>query len=142
MTRGSIYCEQAYAQGKMLDNSKWKLPRNITPSDIDIVFDDTQHGRVLFVELTSSHTTWNTVSTGQRLLYSGLVIRGCNRVFASLAKHTVPINLQIDTRNDITHFQVMYYASLLGWATSQVYTGDLWPEFVDAFYEGKAFTFP
>jgi len=37
--RGEIIAEQAYAQGKMLDHSGWTgfLPRNITPSDIDMV---------------------------------------------------------------------------------------------------------
>lgn len=140
--RGDIYCEQAYAQGKMLDNSSWDLPRHITPSDIDMVFDDARLGRLLFVELSSCCITWDTVSIGQRKLYSQLVANGCNKVFAVLAKHDVPTTSRINTRNDITHFQVMYFAALFGHATSQVYPGGIWPRFVDEFYAGKRFTFP
>ena len=141
MTTGAIICEQAYAQGKMLDNSKWQLPRGITPSDIDMVFDDRRYGRILFVELSRLHLTWNTVPVGQRKLHAGLVSAGYNKVFSCLAKHNVPPQLQIDTRNHIEHFQIMYFAALLGFATSKVFTGDLWPLFVDEFYAGKRFGF-
>ena len=142
MTRGKIYCEQAYAQGKMLDNSSWELPRMITPSDIDLVFDDGQMGRIIFVELSSSETHWNLLSVGQRRLYSRLVAKGHGKVFAALCKHSVPQDQQINTRNDIDTFQVMYFGSLLGYATSPLYQGTLWANFVTKFYEGVIFTFP
>ena len=142
MGAGKIVCEEAYAQGKMLNHESWLLPRGITPSDIDAVFDDGLHGRTLFVELTKSTSTWSAVSAGQRRLYWAIVARGHGNAIASLCLHAVPSHLEIDTRNDIVKFQVMYFASLFGCATSPVYEGKLWPRFVDDFYNGKQFSFP
>lgn len=142
MTPGKIACELAYAQGKMLDHSQWNLPRGITPSDIDVVFEDALHGRVLLVELSRNFAHWTSLSKGQQLLYSRLVCLGTGRIFAALCQHGVPMEEQIDTRNAITRFQVMYFGALLGWATSPVYEGELWPRFVDEFFRGQHFTFP
>lgn len=106
--RGAIYCEEAYAQGKMLDNSEWRniLPRNITPSDIDIVFDNA--GSFIYGELSSQSRHWNEIATGQRLMYWN-AIRGTQHL-AILCKHSVPRMRQIDTVRDIEDCCVMYDA--------------------------------
>lgn len=138
--RGSIRTHAAYAQGKMLDHSRWSgvLPRLITPSDIDIVFDDARNCRVCFCELSRSSSTWIGISTGQRRLYSRLVASGHGKVFAVLLKHCTPVSNDIDTYSGVESFQVMRFAALLGTATSDVLPGSEWPTWVSKFYDGQS----
>ena len=102
---GAIHSLEAYAQGKMLDHSGWYgiLPRGITPSDIDAVFDN--GGDILFCELSSQHATWGDLSRGQLLTYFN-TIGPVSRHFAVLLKHSVS-GRQIDTLNDIDSFHIM-----------------------------------
>lgn len=129
MTRGAIYAEQAYAQGKMLNNSAWNgmLPRNITPSDIDLVFDN--NGWQLLCELSSQTSNWAELKRGQRLLYQGLTIK--HRTIGVLLKHSVPKDRQIDTLKDIDSFQVM----ISGGRITEIFGGERWQRFVEQFYE-------
>lgn len=110
--RGSILQSEAYALGKMLDHSswgrgEWVLPRGITPSDIDAVFDN--NGSILFVELSSEATDWSALSKGQRMAYES-AIRGTSHC-AVLCKHgmTVHHEVPIDTRYAISGFQPMVH---------------------------------
>lgn len=142
-TRGEIRNEEAYSQGKMLHHS-WqhgidKLPRNITPMDIDVVFDDKAFGRSLLCELKRGDSPlWRDIETGPRLTYAGLVSRGGGRIFAAILGHNVPLNRKIDSRLDIISVQLMWFTPLLGWATGRVYDGDEWRKIVHAFYAGSA----
>ena len=106
--RGSIISQEAYARGKMLDHSAWRntLPRNITPSDIDMVIDN--NGIILMIELSSKTDRWHLLSRGQRLLYENIVWAGQGNIKAALALiHPEPPDKQIDTVNDIISFSVM-----------------------------------
>jgi hypothetical protein len=129
-TPGVIYCEPAYAQGKMLDHSGWsgKLPRGVTPSDIDAVWDN--NGDFIFAELSSSKTTWNDLSRGQVLAYSNLIHSTID--VAVLFKHSVPTDKQIDTYKDCDSFQVMWDDS--GICLSKVFEGERWPRFVKSWF--------
>lgn len=133
---GDIFCEEAYALGKMLDHSSWAigekvLPRGITPSDFDLVFDN--NGCVLFCELSSGASEWGEVSTGQCLTYKAAIRKGVH--CAVLCTHDVKVEYgrKIDTREDIISFQVMTF----GWGSfwvSRVVEGSAWPNFVFAWY--------
>lgn len=128
---GAIYCEEAYAQGKMLDHSEWqgKLPRSITPSDIDQIFDN--DGKLLACEWSRSNLRWNELTRGQRDTYMAVVKSGH---MAALLKHSVPRSRKIKTRTDVESFQVIYLAANGKPAITDVIDGYLWPIFVDEWY--------
>ena len=104
--KGAIYCEQAYAQGKMLDHSSWvgRLPRGCRPSDFDMVLDNA--GLVIFGELSSQTDDWCAIKPAQRMLYWN-AIKGSRHV-AVLCRHQVPATQQIDTCEDVQSFTLMY----------------------------------
>ncbi len=106
---GQIIIEEAYAQGKMLDHSGWygQLPRGITPSDIDMIFDF--DGLTVLVELKSRSADWGKVDVGQRRAYENLVRKGRGETLAICAKHVTEPGKQIDTFNDVTEYQVMVW---------------------------------
>lgn len=127
MSRGSIFVEDAYAQGKMLDHSGWDgaLTRAITPSDIDMAFDAS--GKIIFVELSSSCVEWRQIDTGQRLLYERAITGTLH--CACLCKHAVPISQQINSRNDVMSFQIMIWNQ--GPIYSPIVSGNKWAGFVE-----------
>lgn len=124
--RGWIFAEDAYAQGKMLNHGGWNgvLPRLITPSDVDMVFDN--NGKIIFIELSRVRSSWQEVTKGQRLLYENLIRGGAH--CACLCKHNVPAAIQIDTRYDVDSFQIMVWD--YGLVYSKTYSGTLWEKFV------------
>lgn len=126
---GKILYEEAYAQGKMLDHSSWKLPRGCTPSDVDMYFDN--DGRLILAELSSKYTRWTDLDVGQWRGYRAL-IHSTEHV-AILLKHAVPKSRKINTRNDIQHYQLMMWRD--GFYTSNVYSGSSWPQFVELWFE-------
>lgn len=95
---GAIICREAYAQGKMLDHSCWHLARGVTPSDIDMVVES--YGCFLFAELTKGGCDWNSLKTGQRILYDSLAKIPGNHVVC-LARHSVPSGEHVNTYQDI-----------------------------------------
>ena len=135
MSDGSVRVEMAYAQGKMLDHSAWNgiLPRGITPSDIDSVFDN--NGWLLFCEIKFGEVdaSWDGVSTGQRRLAESLVLNS-QRQAAVLCFHHVDTARLIDTVKDVHSFSPM-------WApggkveTYGPFHGNRWERFVLSFYE-------
>jgi len=142
VTPGSIFSQEAYALGKMLDHSSWwrdppKLPRGITPSDTDyppipLCFDN--NGWVLWCELSSSFSAWHQVQTGQKWLYESILRN--SQHFGVLCQHNVRPEMQrpINTRYDIQSFQVMLWD--FGYVRSNVITGNgMWQKFVLSFYQ-------
>ena len=133
---GRIYCEQAYAQGKMLDSSGWDgfLPRGITPSDIDHVFDN--NGQMIFMEVTSRFATWEELESenlGQWLLYRNLILSCRRPSVAVLWLHDTPHNLQIDTLRGCVSFSVLSLCRGDLHRTTPL-SGDRWPDFVWAWF--------
>lgn len=153
LIRGAIYAEQAYAQGKMLDNSCWYhgvqacwdkkariLPRKITPSDLDNAFlplfgiisipwTIDNRGRIIFAEFSSRTHNWSSLSLGQHLLYQGLLDGVRGNSCAVLCQHNAPSDKQICTRHDVVGFHVMV------WDNGPVYLasidiGTMWERFV------------
>jgi len=137
--RGEIHSQEAYALGKMVDSSSWSLPRGITPSDIDLVFDNA--GDMLACELSRKTFLWSELPVGQRLVYERFVLNGCARHIAAVCKHNVApeFGRKIDSRNDVVQFQLMVYMEG-NLVMSNV--RDDWPEFVEKEFYGtrKAFS--
>jgi hypothetical protein len=137
MARGSILQTEAYALGKMLDHSSWQyghgLPRLVTPSDIDAVFDN--KGHVLFMELSSSCREWSQLKTGQRLLYQNM-IAGTHHA-AALCKHGVSPDQErpINSRHDIGSFQLMLHYRQTGFVVTPFFDQpEAWERFVFAWF--------
>lgn len=127
---GQIRTEDAYAQGKMLDHSSWQdepaLTRGITPSDIDVVFDN--NGRCIFCEISSQHSEWLMIAVGQRRLYESILAPSHCSV---LCFHQVPWQTQINTRRDIIRFQILTSPPWGRVLVSPVYEGNnRWQNFV------------
>lgn len=102
-------CEQAYAQGKMLDSSGWNglLARGITPSDIDWFVESS--GCYLFAEFSRDCVQIDCLSRGQQLAYTRLSRRP-NGDAVAVCKHSVPTTRVIDTKVDVEACTV-YFAS-------------------------------
>lgn len=131
-TQGEIMCEMAYAQGKMLNNSGWYgvLPRNITPSDIDMVIDN--NGDCLFCEISRHNNEWTQLGPGQLWLYKNMI--DFSRSIAVLWKHSVPQDEQIDTFTMCDSFQVMYGGQGEGFHLTKQFKGGRWVDFVKAWF--------
>ncbi len=133
-TRGAVYNKPAYLLSKNLDHSGWGtlLPRKITPSDVDCVFDN--YMAAILVELNSHLTQWVDLDTGQTWTYQGLIHKHMKRV-AVLATHSVRPEVKdfIDTVQDVESFQVMLWDD--GFKVSEVFHGnDRWQKFVVGWY--------
>lgn len=135
---GRIISEEAYAAGKMLDNSGWKglLRNGITPSDIDqptvpLCFDN--KGAIIFAELSSDCADWKDESRGQRWLFESLIRHA--RHCAVLCKHSVTpeMHRHIDTLRGVDSFQVTVWdfgQDGDDFVFSPVYDGAYWQRFV------------
>ena len=128
--RGEIYCEDAYAQGKMLDHSSWNLPRNITPSDIDMCFDN--NGNIIACEISSNVQEWTKLQRGQFLLYFNF-IGPLSKHIAVLCYHNVDKKLKINTLNDIISFQIMIRKNDEVLYTP-IYGSSRWEKFIKSWY--------
>lgn len=104
---GAIMCAEAYAQGKMLDHSSWKLARGITPSDIDFYVESS--GCFLWAEFSRDSVNIDSLSRGQELAYTRLSRRP-NSDAVAVCRHSVPTNRQVDTARDVESCTV-YFAS-------------------------------
>lgn len=129
---GQIYNQERYLRGKLLDHSGWygKLPRRITPSDIDFVFDN---GKCqMLCELSSRRACWAALSAGQRRLYENLVKSGFGTIEAVCCWHAdVPT---INTFDDVIAFQVMRFAEHGGYCVGDIIGGEKWRQHVLDFF--------
>jgi hypothetical protein len=120
--KGDIIIVEAYAQSKMLDHQDWAglLPRNIMPSDVDLMMIATAEimqptriacsKAILLIEFSRHHRYWKELSYGQRLSYiQDLQLTLPERKFCILAKHSVDTDTKINTVKDIESYQVMWY---------------------------------
>jgi hypothetical protein len=87
------------------------LPRNITPSDIDMTLDN--NGHIMQFELDDETACWEFIKKGQRRLQESYVRAGRGRITAVLLRHRVPATIedQIDTTKDILQFSIMRWAN-------------------------------
>jgi hypothetical protein len=117
-SNGKPMVKDAYAQGKMLDNSSWKLARGSSPCDADSVqpvggepvqlpWMLDSHGCFIwgFIERGSANPEW--LSVGQRRVLSGLAKLPGNHV-CCVMKHNVPVTRQINTKHDIEEVCVVF----------------------------------
>jgi hypothetical protein len=132
--RGAIFAEEAYAQGKMLENSSWNsvLPRGITPSDTDMVFDNL--GAIIHGELSSAVKEWTALARGQRWTYQSKIKHNACHC-AVLAHHNVKpeYGCKIDTLRDILTFQVMVFF-WCDFRVSRIIEGAHWQKFVTSWF--------
>lgn len=109
MGRGEIEHLDAYIKAKLLDHSGWTshLPRNITPSDGDMLIDNA--GRILLIELSTKTESYDKLATGQRILAENFVKNGRGRQAHAIAKIVLSEDRAIDTTKDITNFSFLVW---------------------------------
>jgi hypothetical protein len=120
----------AYEASKLLNFSGWKglLPRNITPSDTDMMI--ANEDKFLFVELKSNADTFAAIPKGQARLFADLVKMGKGKVFAAVAKHKIKEPGEyINTVTDIEGFQFLWWTEE-GLDYSPVMPGKIWAKSV------------
>lgn len=135
--RGAIRHRERYSQG--YDHSEWGriLPRKITPSDVDVVFDNMLNARQMFCEFTSSFRLWSQKPRGQRLLYQQLLSTSNYQNASVLCYHEVEPSRNIRTAEDVISFHVMRKVNgrvCLFPEENRPYRGENWIEFVKSFY--------
>lgn len=113
-SRGQVRHMGAYTQAKLLVSDTWDLPAFITPSDIDLVFDN--RGHFLACEFARHESSWHELKRGQREVYEALAKKGC---LTALCKHSVPIPeippmRLINTRDDVETVEFMWWDALEG----------------------------
>ena len=129
--RGAILVEQAYAQGKMLDHSSWRLVRGISPSDIDFVIES--GGNFGFVEFSKHFKSIEQLNHGQKLLYERLISRMRKSDFVGLAYHNVPEERSIDTCRDVISAEI--YTQRGNFSLNQ----EQWEEFITTWTDNPAY---
>lgn len=129
--RGAVRSREAYRQG--YDHTEWQfLPNRITPSDIDVVFDNQLRARQLFCEY-SRVRSWDEKPFGQRLVYMQLLNTNNYGNACVLCCHRVPASDDIRSLSDVVSFHVMRnHCKTIEFLP--IYDGSLWPEFVKSFY--------
>ena len=128
--RGAILVEQAYAQGKMLDHTSWRLVRGISPSDIDFVIES--GGNFGFVEFSKNFKSIEQLNHGQKLLYERLISRMRKSDFVGLAYHNVPEERSIDTCRDVISAEI--YTQRGNFSLNQ----EQWEEFIATWTDNPA----
>lgn len=141
---GGVLSEKAYAQGKMLNHSGWNnvLPRGITPSDVDMFFDNA--GSILYCEISKHHRDWcelDEKAYGQSLGYKN-IIEGTKNL-AVLCRHDVDRDRQINTLTDISSFHVRAFdfAKNKIIETSVVFDNKWWQAFVLSWFKDSSATY-
>ena len=129
--RGAILVEQAYAQGKMLDHTSWRLVRGISPSDIDFVIES--GGNFGFVEFSKNFKSIEQLNHGQKLLYERLISRMRKSDFVGLAYHNVPEERSIDTCRDVISAEI--YTQLGNFSVNQ----EQWEVFITTWTESPVY---
>jgi len=137
---GDIHSLDAYIRGKLLDHSSWQkgesiLPRGVTPSDVDIVWDN--RGFAILGELSSQFSEWRSLDKGQREMYEAL-ITGDRHVAALLRHHGAVYNgKKIDSRFDVLTFQIMFWHGGRVHITKVFNGRERWNRFVFGWYENS-----
>jgi len=117
------------------------VPRNITPSDVDVVFDDKEHGRTLLVEFKYGSCVFRDLDIGQKLVYQTSLCEdreACTRLFVSTAfGMTVgPIDQSTQSSTCCSFSQLDLPPCLDG--VQGRYFAEINGAFVFDFYEGKS----
>jgi hypothetical protein len=114
MSDGIIYNPDLYSKTQNMSSAGWAgiLPRHITPSDIDMIFDN--RGKLLFCEYKSFDCKWEDLSTGQKALYQHIIENGVrddgkHKHSVALCYHSLPEGRDIDTRRDVISFRWIYW---------------------------------
>jgi hypothetical protein len=134
---GKIRSRPHYEQSKNLDHSEWlgKLPRNCSPSDIDVVLNDWPTKRNLYKELSSSVATWKEIQRPQLMTQMTAVHGGVH--YSVLLKHSVQPPKLIKTVSDIESFQVMFWSDG-DWRYSRLLSGGSFLRFVQEWYRSDS----
>ena len=135
--RGEVRHRARFAQ--QIEHNGWcdVLPRSITPSDIDVVFDNMMRSRTLFCEFSSAVFLWDGKEKGQRYLYQQLLKTNNYQNACVLCHHNVPIEKNVNSLRDVVSFHVMRANRGLIYflpSESEAFPGTLWVDFVNSFY--------
>ena len=143
MSDGIIHNPELFLQTQILDYSGLKLPRNIKPSDSDMILDNA--GEMLWCELKTYKCGFNDLSAGQ-----GTLLRNFCRLNPQRAKVAIlwtkkpekftGSNLGIKCcklPDDIIAFQTIRLEESEfeeNWIINGWYAGYLWQRYLDRFY--------
>ena len=135
--RGTVKYRDRFAQ--QVEHDGWCdiLPRNITPSYIDVVFDNMRLARVLFCEFSSAVSLWGGKPGGQRYLYQQLLKTNNYKNGCVLCRHDVPVERNVNSFKDVVSFHVMRASAGLVYfmpSETEYFPGALWVDFVKSFY--------
>ena len=135
--RGEVRYPERFAQ--QVEHAGWNgvLPRKITPSDIDVVFDNMLMARTLFCEFSSAVSLWGCKPSGQRYLYQQLLKTNNYRNGSVLCYHKTPVEKNVNSFADVISFHVMRANSGVIYfmpSEAESFPGTLWVDFVKSFY--------
>ena len=140
---GDVQNLSAYVQSKMLDHSSWRrgenpLPRGCSASDIDSPSANALDncGAIILFELERGvERTWLNVQPAQRGTYQSLIRN--TRHIAAVCSYDVPVTSErfIDTRHDVTAFQLMAVDGAMVSLTHVIVGNEHWQNFVCAWFQ-------
>lgn len=135
--RGEVRHRARFAQ--QIEHDGWfgALPRKISPSDIDVVFDNMLMARTLFCEFSSAVSVWSGKEIGQQYLYQQLLKTNNYKNGSVLCRHNIPVERNVNSLNDVVSFHVMRAkAGVVYFMPSETepFPGTLWVDFVKSFY--------
>jgi hypothetical protein len=111
------------------------LDRQVRPMDVDMFVSSSIYS--LAAEMTTVGSTWKEkcdVAKGQVLAYQALTLGSC-RTISALCKHSTPVDCDIDTRNGVEDYEVMFPGQFghLKFCQPLHEWGMAWQEFVRCF---------
>ncbi len=135
--RGEVKHRARFAQ--QIEHNGWCdiLPRNITPSDIDVVFDNMMLARMLFCEFSSAVSIWGGKPVGQRYAYQQLLKTNNYQNGCVLCRHDVPVGQNVNSLRDVVSFHLMRANRGLVYflpSETEPFHGSIWVDFVKSFY--------
>jgi hypothetical protein len=136
--RGEVRHPARFAQQVVHAGWNGVLPRKITPSDIDVVFDNKLLARTLFCEFSCVAALWRDKEYGQQCLYQQLLKTNNYRNGSVLCYHRIPVEKNVNSFTDVISFHVMranrgfvYFLP----SETETFPGTIWVDFVKSFYD-------
>lgn len=94
---------EQYQKFKFADHTNWKLPRNIRPTDCDMLLDNA--GKMLWVEFKSIRQGWYDLTTGQQGTLGSFLRLDPIRTTVAICWHQDKENFS--SRDDIIEWQLI-----------------------------------
>lgn len=134
--RNDAFIDQA------IDHTAWGgvFRPGMVPSDVDAVFHVRyvldSAGRILMADFKHGLWDWGNMSRGQWTMYRSFVAAGRGDIVAAICSHQSPAARRIDSRRDVTQFNVCWNAGSQVAMWHKPRPGRVWEEFVRDWYNG------